>query len=157
MPVTIAGNSNLVLQAVNVQSGIVATTSSTIPIDNTIPQSNEGAELFTVSITPTKTSSKLFIQIIIQISPNSSSWPCIALFQDSTANALASSTSFVTTGTGGIVLSINYYMTAGTTSPTTFKVRYGSSAGTTTVNGNGSNQSHGGTLSSSMTITELNA
>jgi hypothetical protein len=157
MPVTIAGTSNLVLQAVNVQSGAVASTSSNIPIDNTIPQNTEGAELFTVSITPTKTSSKLLIQVIVQISANSAGWSTIALFQDSTANALAASFAYTTTATGSTLLSFNHYMTAGTTSATTFKVRYGTASGGTTVNGSNGAGYLGGASSSSMTIMELNA
>lgn len=157
MPVTIAGTSNLVLQAVNVQSGTVTTTSSNIPNDNTIPQNTEGAELFTVSITPTKTSSKLLIQVCIQISPNSAAWTTVALFQDSGVNAIATGFSYMATATGAMVISFNHYMTAGTIASTTFRVRYGSNSGTTTVNGSSSGQYYGGTMASSMTITELNA
>ena len=47
-------------------------------------------------------------------------------------------------------------MTAGTTSSTTFKVRAGlTSAGTTTLNGNGGNRKLGGVLNSGIWIREI--
>ena len=82
---------------------------------------------------------------------------CIALFQDSTANALAAVNSpIIVTGVaivGGV--SFIHTMTAGTTSATTFKVRIGASAaGTTTFNGSAGARFLGGVYASSIVITE---
>jgi hypothetical protein len=160
-PVTAGGTSAVqassakVLQVVSVQSGTVTTTTSAIPLDNTIPQNTEGAELFTASITPTRTSSKLLIQVTLIIAPNPANWIIGALFQDSIANALACSFGFMTTSTGAIILSFNHYMNAGTTSATTFKVRYGAPSGTTTINGSNGTPYFNGVASSSMTIMEI--
>jgi uncharacterized membrane protein YgcG len=159
MPVTIAGTSNLVLQSVNSQTGAVATGSTTIPLDDTIPQNTEGTEFLTASITPTKSTSKLLIQVVIVLSASTGNqFLACALFQDSTANALAVTNTYNNQATGTSQLTLNYYMTAGTTSSTTFKVRAGgSSAGTFTLNGTGGGRSYGGAMASSITITELNA
>ena len=50
----------------------------------------------------------------------------------------------------------SHFMTAGTTSETTFKVRAGFNAsGTTTFNGSGGARRLGGVFASSITITEI--
>jgi hypothetical protein len=159
MAVTIAGNSNLVLQSVNSQTGAVATGSTTIPFDDTIPQNTEGTEFLSVSITPTKSTSKLLIQVVIVLSASTGNqFLACALFQDSTANSLAVTNTYNNQATGTSQLTLNYYMTAGTTSLTTFKVRAGgSAAGTFTLNGSSGTRYYGGVTASSINIMELNA
>jgi hypothetical protein len=143
------------VQQVNTQTGAVATGTTIIPQDDTIPQNTEGDEYMTLSITPKNASNILFIQVDVLLSNSASNALSACLFQDSTANALASTIDFQTTATGVSLLSFNYTMTAGTTSATTFKVRAGGSgAGTTTFNGSGGARLHGGVLTSSITITE---
>lgn len=150
------GYAGAVLQVVNVQSGALASTTTTIPLDNTIPQNTEGAELFTVSITPTSATTKLLITANVELSSSAGGWLIITIFQDSTANAIAATTSYMASATGGVTIPLTYYMTSGTTSSTTFKLRYGqNSAGTTTVNASASNQIFGGVCISSMTVTEI--
>jgi hypothetical protein len=81
-----------------------------------------------------------------------------ALFQDSTASALAATTAYALTAVGAVLLTFTHYMTAGTTSATTFRVRAGgSNAGTTTFNGSSGARLLGGVMASSITITEVKA
>jgi hypothetical protein len=81
-----------------------------------------------------------------------------ALFQDSTANSLAVTVGQNVNNGGCQVVSGLYYMTSGTTSATTFKIRCGSSsAGTMTLNGIASARKYAGVASSSITITEIAA
>lgn len=57
---------------------------------------------------------------------------------------------------GGAVIPFLWFMTAGTTSSTTFKVRVGrSTSGTVTINGSSGAGLLGGVQVSSLTITEL--
>jgi predicted methyltransferase len=152
-----AGN---VIQVVNTQTGAVATGTTQIPLDDTIPQNTEGDEYMTLAITPTSASNKLLISVKVGCITNSAAtfWIIGALFQDSTANALATSAFYSATATGGSLLVIDHFMTAGTTSSTTFKFRAGASvAGTTTFNGQGGQRRWGGTMASSITITEIAA
>jgi len=147
-----------VVQVVNTQTGAVATTTTVMQDDDTIPQNTEGGEFMTLAITPTSASNKLVIEVIGHfIGSYAGAQSMIgALFQDSTANALATSYAGVSTAYIIISLPIRYYMTAGTTSATTFKFRAGSaSAGTTTFNGRASARKLGGVMLSSMTITEI--
>lgn len=153
-----APNTGIVVQQVRTQTGAVAQGTTTIPQDNTIPQNTEGTQFMSLAITPTNTNSKLEIKVTIAMLSHSlaNANMISALFQDSTANAL--STMFTAEPaaqiTGGITFT--YVMTAGTTSSTTFKVRIGSStAGTTTFNGDAAGNPYmGGTLASTIIITE---
>ena len=146
-----------IVQVVNVHDGAVATGTTAIPMDDTIPQNTEGDEYMTLAITPTSATNKLYIEVNIfiaeSICPN---WHIAALFQDSTADALASSREILEVNNRGTMLSIKHFMAAGTTSSTTFKVRAGmNSAGTTTINGASGARQLGGTLASSITIWEI--
>lgn len=151
-----AGN---ILQVVNFQTGAVATGTTTIPADDTIPQNTEGNEYMTLAITPTSATSKLLICAEVTATHSAASAVVVvSLFQDSTANALASTWGTQSGSGGAQALSLTHYMTAGTTSSTTFKVRAGSnSAGTTTFNGAATVRYFGGSMSSNITIMEIAA
>jgi hypothetical protein len=143
------------VQKQRTDSGTSATGTTTVPFDNTIPQNTEGTQFMTVSITPNASSNLLHIRAQGFFSPSVAAWEIMALFQDSTANALAAVAQYTTTGTGGSPLMIDWWMTAGTTSSTTFKIRAGmNTAGTTTFNGNGGNQLFGGVMNSFIEVTE---
>lgn len=147
-----------VIQVVNTQTGAVATGTTVIPIDDTIPQNTEGNEYMSCAITPTSAASKLKIDVVWNgTNSGASHTVTVALFQDVTANALAASAQFGGTGGGLAQITFTYYMTAGTTSATTFKVRAGATSGTTTFNGAGGARYLGGVYSSSITITEIAA
>ena len=149
--------SSVVVQVVNTQTGAVATGTTVIPDDDTIPQNTEGDEYMTLAITPTDTANKLKIDVVFfGGSANNSRWTTCALFQDSTANALAVGREYNTTGTAFNPCVFTHYMTAGTTSSTTFKVRAGPDIpDTMTFNGQGGARKMGGVMASSITITEI--
>ena len=148
------------VQMVNTSSGAVATGTTTIPHDDSIPQNSEGVEFFTLAITPTNASNLLVIDTQCDVSSSISgpSSTHMALFQDSTANAIAQS-SQTQAGTHYLnVMFLSHYMTAGTTSSTTFKVRVGSAgAGTMTLNGTQSARKMGGAKKSYLRIMEIKA
>jgi len=146
-----------VVQVVNVQTGAVATGTTVIPADDTIPQKTEGDEFMTLAITPTSSSNKLKIDVVAQIGNNSAnSSNTVALFQDSTANAIAVALNMESGAEFVGNTKFTHYMTSGTTSATTFKVRAGSNqSATTTFNGRDSGRFFGGVFASSITITEI--
>jgi len=145
-----------VLQVVNTQTGAVATGTTTIPIDDTIPQNTEGTEFMTLAITPKSATNKLKITVIAGVNPNGNLAVAGALFQDSTANAIAASVNSHPVAGAADTVVIVHYMTAGTTSSTTFKFRAGpSSAGTVTFNGAAGGRYFGGVFASSITIEEI--
>ena len=144
------------VQRVNVQDGALATGTTAMVNDNTIPQNTEGDEYMTLAITPTNASNILYLDVVLIISHSAAALILAALFQDATADALASAGVFQTTATGQNTVSFRHKMVAGTTSATTFKVRAGDTSGaTTTVNGSNSVAKLGGTYASSITITEV--
>lgn len=120
---------------VQVKRAVSATTGSTstiFPLDNTIPQNTEGAEIteLAITITPTSATNRLMISVLVAVSPSTAIWASGGLFQDSTADALSANT--LAMGTAAYIgyLPLEHDMVAGTTSATTFKVRVGPNAGT---------------------------
>jgi hypothetical protein len=139
-------------QVVSTQNGALATGTTTIPADNTIPQITEGDQYMTLAITPKSATSRLVIDIVWQGSHSAGTYLIAALFQDATANALAA-IGVHSAGAGShVILTFRHVMTSGTTSATTFRVRAGSnSAGTTTFN----NGFFNGVMASTITICEV--
>lgn len=149
-----------IIQVVNTQTGAVATGTTLLPYDDTIPQNTEGDEYMTLAITPTNASNKLKIDVVcVYASDVNTEHNCVALFQDTTAGALACVIQSDSLGNYEKTLSFSHYMVAGTSSSTTFKVRAGASAKSTafTFNGKVGNRRYGGVLASSITITEIAA
>lgn len=145
-----------IVQTVNTQTGAVATGATTMPLDDTIPQITEGNEVMTLAITPTNASNKLKIDVVCNLSCATDVQVLqAALFQDATANALASGGQGIYAAEVLGQVTFTYYMTAGTTSATTFRVRCGTANYSITFNGVGGARIHGGVLASSITITEF--
>jgi len=142
------------VQEVYAEKSAVATGTTVIPIDDTIPQITEGDEYLSATITPTSTSNLLQIIVHVFGTSTSSGDNPVALFQDATANALAAAVQ--RGGTGAMTgTAFTHWMTAGTTSATTFRVRAGpSTAGTYTFNGQAGARLFGGSVASSITIIE---
>jgi len=145
-----------VLQVVNFQTGTVATGTTVIPQDNTIPQITEGDQYMSLAITPTSALNKLLIQVVaMHGTPTDNSWIVSALFVGSTANALASCVQYESGIDAIRVNTFSHSMVAGATTELTFRVRSGqNTAGTLTFNGYDSAGKYGGVLASSITITE---
>jgi hypothetical protein len=155
-----AKQSGDIVQQVITQTGALATGTTILPFDNTIPQITEGNEYMTRAITPLNASNILLIDVHAVLSSNFAGTTAItaALFRDSTANALAAGTQLSPSANAPMTVSFRHRMVAGSTAATTFRVRGGTSgAGTTTFNGNAGAGVLGGVLASSITITELKA
>lgn len=133
----------------------VVTCNTVIPLDDTIPQNTEGDEVITVSITPTNASNRLRIEFSCWAGLSASDNYNVALFQDSTANALAAASNF--SDSNREMFSISHEMAAGTTSSTTFKIRLGpSGVSTAYVNGStGGSREFGGVSAARLRVTEI--
>ena len=139
-------------------TGAVATGTTTIPNDDTIPQNTEGNQFMSLAITPTSATNVLEISVHAFTAHGSAAYHIIALFQDTTADAIATIMSYTSTANPGPSQSLFHRMVAGTTSATTFKVRIGCEAGgTITFNGEVSGRRMGGVMASSITIKEYTA
>lgn len=146
------------IQTVATNSGTSTTTTSIIPIDDTIPQITEGLEVMTQAITPKSATNRLLVECTVTMSTSNANYNVAALFQDATANALAASVEYNGSSTGQVSLTIRHDMLAGTTASTTFRLRIGpGTAGTTTFNGAAAVRNFGGITLSNIKITEYKA
>lgn len=137
----------------------VATGTTTIPLDDTIPQNTEGTEFMTCSITPKSATNILEIFVYFSGSHTATNANLIvALFQDSGANALAVSQAFTASTTAPLTIPIEHAQVAGTTATTTFRVRAGAGAASTvTFNGQSGARLFGATTKSAIVIREYKA
>lgn len=143
-----------VVQVVDLHDGTYASGTTTIPIDNTIPHITEGDEYMSLSITPKKSTNKLRIDVYLFLSANTPEWIQVALFKDDLPDAIATVLNYDSPGGGGNQITLSHVIDAGSTSPQTFSVRAGVSlSGTLSFNGPGG-AFMGGTIASSIIITE---
>ena len=146
------------VQVVNYATGAEASGTTAILDDDTIPQNTEGDEYLTVSITPKSAGNYLLIFVNIFFSNGVLRMCGMALFQDATANALAATGMHVDTNGYTRNMSLIHYMQAGTSNPTTFKVRAGNNGvGTFRLNSTIPGRLFGGVASSSITVVEIAA
>ena len=141
-----------VVQMVYFQTGEYASGPILMSYKNSIPLNSEGNEFMSLTITPTSAESILEITVVANATSNDNT-PTMALFQDNQVQAIAA-TYFVGFAQWITPMTINHFMQAGTTSPTTFRVRMGSANGWTYFNGQAGGRMLGGVYSSSVSIKE---
>lgn len=147
-----------IVQSVISRDSAVATGTTTIPADDTIPQNTEGDQYMSKAVTPTVAANVLRVFHHGQYAHSSTIAGVTAvLHQDSTANGL-----IVALGAKADLanqpsqVNLEHRMLAATTSSTTFKVRAGTSAaGTVTFNGASSARLFGGVYTSTLLIEEI--
>lgn len=134
----------------------LTTTSSAIPSDTSIPQSGEGTEFTTLSITPKYSTSTLKVEFDACVGMDVATDACtFALFRDAQVNALQTRSVSVANNALGFVR-ISYEAVAGSTASTTFKIRFGPSNGANTanINGTGGVNYFGASNATNFSITE---
>ena len=121
------------VQAVQSVLNTTGSTTANIPRDTTPPQNTEGAEWDTLAIIPSSATNILRFTFLsnVEHAGSGAALHIVCLFQDSTADALQSNCLIMTdAGDPNIgTLHLEYSMLAGTTSSTTFKIRYGNNGG----------------------------
>lgn len=138
----------------------VATGTTLIPNDDTIPQITEGNEYMTQVYTPKSATNILVIEAVLVLSNSvTTSVQGVALFQDATANALAAvGETFTANAAAPHTVKLEHRMVAGTTSAVTFRIRSGShTASTTSFNGFSGGRIYGAIPKSIIKVTELKA
>lgn len=127
----------------------------TIPIDNTIPQSGEGTELLTATITPKNASNRLVITCTFPVVATSvAAGVAISLLQDATANALAVTSLTTANAAYHYSMTLRHEMAAGTTSATTFKANIGINLGNLYINGTSVSRMFGGIAAARLVVEE---
>lgn len=147
------------LQSVGTGYPAVATGTTLLPYDDTIPQNNEGDQYMTQAITPKATTNVLTVSGVAYLSHSAANAHfTVALFQDSVASALGAVSAYMLTAGGDVVVPFSFPVVGGTISATTFKIRIGSSTvGTTTFNGVSGGRFFGAINKSSIKIIEHKA
>lgn len=152
----IGGNTGgRLVQQVSSNTSSVVTITSSIPVDNTIPQQTEGTEVLTVAITPTNASNILEIEFTgFSSNVSTAGSICTAIFQDATADAIAALRYSIQESANFV---IREQIVAGTTSSTTFKARIGRDGSTNTFVNAGATGSavFNGTAATILTVKEF--
>lgn len=149
-----------VVQSACKSDGAVATGTTTLPLDDSIPQNTEGDEYMTQAITPTSGMNVFEIEHQGNYAFSSSSGSMsVALFQSTSADAIAAAHISRNAGADSIAAgALRHRMKSGTTLAITFQIRAGSTAaGTTTFNGQAGARTFGGVGISTLVIREIAA
>lgn len=137
----------------------VVSCTTVINLNNSIPQSSDGNEVITATITPTNASHRLRIEFdASQVGVSAGVYPICAMFKDAATDAIAAGATFpVSGGVNGGQLRLSHEMQALGTSAITFKIRVGpSSAATVHINGDSAGtRMFGGVASARLRITEI--
>lgn len=154
---TLGVTAGKIAQVVSTFSSAVQTGTTAIPADDTIPQNTEGDQFFSLAITPQASNSTLLFIGSVALGTSNSSALVAAMFVDSTADAIGVWTTYV--GATGFANSMPILMSvsAASTNARTYKLRCGSSIGTTTLNGWGGARKFGGVYQSGFAIIEVAA
>ncbi len=131
-------------------------TATAMPADDTIPQSTEGGEITTLAYTPTLAASRLRITVSGAITAGATANAGVALFRDSTADAIAVIGVGIAAADRPFPFSIRTEQPATSTSSTTFKIRTGASGGETVAwNGVSGARKYGGVQKVVILIEEI--
>jgi hypothetical protein len=131
-------------------------TTVTIPLDNTIPQSSEGVELITIaSVTPSSSSNTIQVDLSVILSnqAGSAQTPIIALFLDSNTNASAATYHSINVGYANLVRTC--FLIPSWSGSKDIKIRIGAQSGTLHWNKSTTADLMGGVSSTVVVATEL--
>lgn len=145
-----------VIQTKYTNTSAVFTSAVSMINDDSIPQSSEGSELLTVSITPKKVGNILKVSAHIYATNSSSVNNVIAaIFKNNLTDAVSANIFYIANAGNGGVLPLLHFETVTSTANITFKVRIGATAGTVTVNGTVGSRRFGGVASTYLMVEEI--
>lgn len=140
-------------------SSALASTATTMPYDDTIPQNTEGAQFLAPVITPSSAANIMRHAVDADFATATGAVVCGALFKDSTAGAFAACAGQPESGSAVGKFTLTAYSLAEGTAAVTYKFRAGPSAANTLyLNGNASGvRIFGGVCSSVYEVQEIAA
>lgn len=146
-----------VIQSARTETGAVATGTTLIPSDDTIPQITEGDQYLSRAITPTSAANVLDVLTSALSTHSAASYNIIAaLFRDSGADAIGVYRNYGAATSAHANSMIKKSVLCGSVSATTFTLRIGgNTAGTVTFNGAGGTRAFGGAFNSFMEVEEI--
>jgi hypothetical protein len=148
----------VVVQMLQTDFSAVTTGTTTIPYDDTIPQSTEGDQYMTQAITPKSVTNVLIVEASANLALSTGLSAIGALFKDAETDSRSATGMYLATANAMYRLVSSFNMVAGTTSAVTFKFRAGpQSAATMTFNGDSATRRFGAITKSWIKITEYKA
>ena len=152
------GASGSVVKTVSSLVNSLATGTTLIPFDDTIPQITEGTEFITVTYTPSAVGNRIRVTANVFGAYSVAAKVTAAIFEGSTANALSAAAETVATANDCVQHMVVYEGTVASLSALTYRLRIGgSTAGTYSLNGSAGSRLFGGVGFSNMTVTEIKA
>lgn len=132
----------------------------TIPADDTIPQSSEGTQILSASITPKNAANRVRARVIVRglIQSDASRQGVVALFRGAGTDAIAATcaTLYLASQTQAAqTLALEFEDSPGSTSTQTYTVRVGPSGGTLYINGSTSARLLGGAMRATLVLEEI--
>lgn len=148
-----------VIQRIRDTNNTPDTTTSVIPVDNSIPQKSEGIEILSVTITPTSDTNELDITVLLpMIDAVSGSAVNVTLFRNGSNDAIAAASHIMAGGGITAQLALDKTIVTGTTSPITITVNWGVGAGTGLINRSlATTATFGGVVEAALSVKELTA
>lgn len=130
-----------------------------IPVDDTIPQSTEGTEIVTVSLTPTSATNRVRITFCGFGSTSTGAIELVAaMFIDSATDAIQATCATPSAAGEKVGVSMVYEYVPGDTSSHTYKIRVGGSTATAVrMNGSNTARHFGGAAASTIVVEEIKA
>lgn len=152
------GASGSVVKTASSLVNSLATGTTLIPFDDTIPQITEGTEFSTISYTPLAIGNKIRVTANVFGAYSVAAKVTAAIFEGSTANALSAAAETVATANDCVQHMVVYEGTVASLSALTYRLRIGgSTAGTYSLNGSAGSRLFGGVGFSNMIVTEIKA
>lgn len=134
----------------------------TIPWDDTIPQQGEGTRVLSVNVTPKSKSGCLVVNAIVHAveEVNSADHIVVALFKDTEPDAIFTATSenwgqLDQFGGGTTTIPLYAVIPVSSSAPIRLTLRAGLNSGAININGSNNTRRLGGSLASSITVTEV--
>lgn len=145
---------NAILQAATASYSGYALLSAAIPADDTIPTATEGTELLSVSITPSSASSRMVIRVTGLCATSAIATISTSVLVDGETSAFGAAALYADAASVPRLMTLTTEHLPGSTTPLTYKVRAGASAGSLRPNGVSSGRIFGGTAKWMMTVEE---
>ncbi|WP_028742282.1 hypothetical protein [Rhizobium leguminosarum] len=127
---------------------------ATIPLDDTIPQSTEGTQILSLTVTPKRTTDKLLCMFLGQGTVTPAGALIAAMFKGA-GNALDAVPVTVPTAGNSVPAALAARFVPGSTDPVTVSVRVGAGSGVARMNGNASGRLLGGAAVCTLIVKEI--
>lgn len=140
------------IQTVYAEETATTSTSSSIPVDNSVPSSGEGVEALSASITPSSTAHDVLVSGFLMVGGTTNARVVASIFRGTSCigvSAIQMADSFPQ------AIPFQILDSPSTTSSTTYSVRFGTSGGSVQLNGSGSGRIFGGASRCVLTLQEL--